>query len=104
MSVEVGAGLRSASESAAWPTIESAATDHFSITRIDKLQALASTLDENGFPPQLSLMVDKQTDLRYGENPHQKAALYKVGEDIGLTQSELLSGKEMSFNNYVDAD
>jgi phosphoribosylaminoimidazolecarboxamide formyltransferase / IMP cyclohydrolase len=104
ISVYFGSKLHNATESASCPTIESAATDHFSITRIDKLQALASTLDENGFPPQLSLMVDKQTDLRYGENPHQKAALYKVGEDIGLTQSELLSGKEMSFNNYVDAD
>jgi phosphoribosylaminoimidazolecarboxamide formyltransferase/IMP cyclohydrolase len=43
--------------------------------------------------------------LRYGENPHQRAALY-VGEDLppGLAQAEQLHGKEMSYNNYVDAD
>ncbi|MGI8919529.1 MAG: bifunctional phosphoribosylaminoimidazolecarboxamide formyltransferase/IMP cyclohydrolase, partial [Pyrinomonadaceae bacterium] len=56
------------------------------------------------WPPSVSRLLHKDSDLRYGENPHQKAALYKAGEDIGVTQSELLSGKEMSFNNYVDAD
>src|SRR5205085_11561574 len=43
-------------------------------------------------------------NLRYGENPHQSAALYDNGEEDGITQAQLLSGKEMSFNNYVDAD
>ena len=42
--------------------------------------------------------------LRYGENPHQSAALYEFGEPGGLAHAQLLSGKEMSFNNYVDAD
>lgn len=42
--------------------------------------------------------------LRYGENPHQKAALYLTGEEGGIAHAGLLSGKEMSFNNYVDAD
>ena len=51
-----------------------------------------------------NLMLQKKRDLRYGENPHQKAALYEVGWDDGVANSELLSGKEMSFNNYVDAD
>ena len=55
-------------------------------------------------PSSSSLLLKKESDLRYGENPHQQAALYSTGEDMGLTQSELLSGKEMSFNNYVDAD
>ncbi|MCG5220711.1 bifunctional phosphoribosylaminoimidazolecarboxamide formyltransferase/IMP cyclohydrolase [Streptosporangium sp. KLBMP 9127] len=41
--------------------------------------------------------------LRYGENPHQKAALYTTGEG-GLAGAEQLHGKEMSYNNYVDAD
>jgi phosphoribosylaminoimidazolecarboxamide formyltransferase/IMP cyclohydrolase len=46
-----------------------------------------------------------RTVLRYGENPHQAAALY-TAEDrpAGLAQSEQLGGKEMSYNNYVDAD
>ena len=42
--------------------------------------------------------------LRYGENPHQKAALYLTGKEGGIAHAGLLSGKEMSFNNYVDAD
>ena len=46
----------------------------------------------------------KVHDLRYGENPHQKAALYDSSESGGVGTAELLSGKEMSFNNYVDAD
>lgn len=45
----------------------------------------------------------KITDLRYGENPHQDAALYTF-EEGGVTSADLLNGKEMSFNNYVDAD
>ena len=45
----------------------------------------------------------KVSDLRYGENPHQKAALYR-GSGGGITDSEQLHGKEMSFNNYVDAE
>jgi len=56
------------------------------------------------------LSLHKAADLRYGENPHQAAALYQVktrpasvGSE-GLASAELLSGKEMSFNNYVDAD
>ncbi len=44
----------------------------------------------------------KVLDLRYGENPHQKAALYCT-EGGGITDAEQLHGKEMSFNNYVDA-
>jgi phosphoribosylaminoimidazolecarboxamide formyltransferase/IMP cyclohydrolase len=46
----------------------------------------------------------KVRDLRYGENPHQDAALYHAGNTGGIANAEILSGKEMSFNNYVDAD
>lgn len=59
---------------------------------------------------ELDLFCAKLSDLRYGENPHQKAALYEVDEDdthenmAGIAQAKLLSGREMSFNNYVDAD
>ena len=45
----------------------------------------------------------KITDLRYGENPHQKAALYQT-DGTGIANAEQLHGKEMSFNNYVDAE
>lgn len=43
--------------------------------------------------------------LRYGENPHQAAAVYtQQGAPVGLAQAQQLQGKEMSYNNYVDAD
>ncbi|MDQ3322017.1 MAG: bifunctional phosphoribosylaminoimidazolecarboxamide formyltransferase/IMP cyclohydrolase [Acidobacteriota bacterium] len=48
----------------------------------------------------------KVADLRYGENPHQKAALYEnfAVFSYGIAQAEVLHGKEMSYNNYIDAD
>jgi phosphoribosylaminoimidazolecarboxamide formyltransferase / IMP cyclohydrolase len=52
----------------------------------------------------LALFLTKSADLRYGENPHQQASLYRTSDRGGVTNAELLSGKEMSFNNYVDAD
>src|SRR5204863_4607888 len=48
--------------------------------------------------------IGKIGDLRYGENPHQVAGLYKMSMQRGVANAELLSGKEMSYNNYVDAD
>ena len=50
------------------------------------------------------LEIRKIRDLRYGENPHQKAALYNAFGGKGIAAAETLHGKEMSFNNYVDAD
>jgi phosphoribosylaminoimidazolecarboxamide formyltransferase/IMP cyclohydrolase len=52
----------------------------------------------------LELDLHKISDLRYGENPHQIAALFDSQQPRGVAHAELLSGKEMSFNNYVDAD
>ena len=57
-----------------------------------------------GLPEVINQYFTKITDLRYGENPHQSAALYDMGLVDGVTSAPLLSGKEMSFNNYVDAD
>lgn len=48
--------------------------------------------------------IGKSADLRYGENPHQVAGLYKLSMRTGIANAELLNGKEMSYNNYVDAD
>ncbi|MBM2619272.1 bifunctional phosphoribosylaminoimidazolecarboxamide formyltransferase/IMP cyclohydrolase [Actinoplanes sp. LDG1-06] len=66
----------------------------------------ASTLvEEAGFPAFAGLALVKQNTLRYGENPHQQAALYAdPGAPAGLAQAELVHGGELSFNNYVDAD
>jgi phosphoribosylaminoimidazolecarboxamide formyltransferase/IMP cyclohydrolase len=45
----------------------------------------------------------RKSSLRYGENPHQSAAIY-AGSDSGIVNAQQLHGKEMSFNNYTDAD
>jgi phosphoribosylaminoimidazolecarboxamide formyltransferase/IMP cyclohydrolase len=55
-------------------------------------------------PSSAQWSISKSADLRYGENPHQLAALYKMSRQGGIANAELLQGKEMSFNNYVDAD
>jgi phosphoribosylaminoimidazolecarboxamide formyltransferase/IMP cyclohydrolase len=57
----------------------------------------------SSLPDRATWILNKKATLRYGENPHQVAALYRTSLD-GLANAELLSGKEMSFNNYVDAD
>jgi len=55
-------------------------------------------------PERLTWTMQKISDLRYGENPHQRAALYQTSEGAGIANAAVLSGKEMSFNNYVDAE
>ena len=56
-----------------------------------------------GFPQELNLYFEKIQDLRYGENPHQKAAFYKEkGKVKGLINLRQLQGKELSFNNILD--
>ncbi|MEU7619219.1 bifunctional phosphoribosylaminoimidazolecarboxamide formyltransferase/IMP cyclohydrolase [Micromonospora rifamycinica] len=58
-----------------------------------------------GWPDFAGLALRRQATLRYGENPHQGAAVYAdPGSPAGLAQAEQLHGKEMSYNNYVDAD
>jgi phosphoribosylaminoimidazolecarboxamide formyltransferase/IMP cyclohydrolase len=57
-----------------------------------------------GLPDRAQWSIGKVADLRYGENPHQIAGLYKLSMRRGIANAELLSGKEMSYNNYVDAD
>ncbi len=58
-----------------------------------------------GFPAWVGAEYERAAVLRYGENPHQKAALYVVpGQQGGVANAEQLSGAAMSYNNYVDAD
>jgi len=59
--------------------------------------------DESGFPSWAAGTWERETVLRYGENPHQRAALYRHWRP-GLAQAEQLHGKDMSYNNYVDTD
>ena len=67
---------------------------------------LTDTSAGTGFPAWMGGTWDKVAGLRYGENPHQGAALYANGFQPapGLAQAAQLHGKEMSYNNYVDAD
>jgi phosphoribosylaminoimidazolecarboxamide formyltransferase / IMP cyclohydrolase len=61
--------------------------------------------DGTGFPRWIGGTWQKVTGLRYGENPHQPAALYRTGDATrGLASAQQLHGKDMSYNNYVDAD
>jgi phosphoribosylaminoimidazolecarboxamide formyltransferase/IMP cyclohydrolase len=62
--------------------------------------------EDDGFGPQLALYFDKQQDLRYGENQHQRAALYRRPKATGasVTTARVLQGKDLSYNNIADAD
>src|SRR5437868_8239219 len=76
--------------------------------------AIASTLERIGtdehlevqsssdFPQNLRLFFNKVMDLRYGENPHQKAAMYGDGSGAGVANARQWQGKELSYNNIVD--
>jgi phosphoribosylaminoimidazolecarboxamide formyltransferase/IMP cyclohydrolase len=76
--------------------------------------AIASTLERipdikdsqlaaaESFPQTLRLSFRKTLDLRYGENPHQKAAMYSDGSGVGVANARQLQGKELSYNNIVD--
>ncbi|MFJ8952007.1 bifunctional phosphoribosylaminoimidazolecarboxamide formyltransferase/IMP cyclohydrolase [Streptomyces sp. NPDC102381] len=59
--------------------------------------------DDSGFPDFIGATYERKNVLRYGENPHQGAALYVDGTR-GLAEAEQLHGKEMSYNNFTDTD
>lgn len=70
-------------------------------------KAQQSELKNPGFPQEIELQASLLSVLRYGENSHQAAALYRNSAPAavsGITQAKQHSGREMSFNNYVDAD
>lgn len=60
--------------------------------------------EEVGLPATLSPVLRKISDLRYGENPHQKAAFYRVEGASGLPDMKQLHGKEISYNNVMDLE
>jgi phosphoribosylaminoimidazolecarboxamide formyltransferase / IMP cyclohydrolase len=63
------------------------------------------TARDSGWPRMAGALWRRADVLRYGENPHQRAALYaRSGPGEGIAAAELLHGKAMSFNNYTDAD
>ncbi len=63
------------------------------------------TRSQESLPPVLSVVLQRQQSLRYGENPHQRAALYVTDEPPpGIRNMHQLHGKELSFNNLLDVD
>ena len=62
------------------------------------------TLAGEDLPQHLTIRAERLSTLRYGENSHQRAAIYTRIGGHGIAQAEQLQGKEMSYNNYVDAD
>jgi phosphoribosylaminoimidazolecarboxamide formyltransferase/IMP cyclohydrolase len=59
---------------------------------------------ETSPPPTLRILATLKNPLRYGENPHQAAAVYTDGSTLGIANAEQLHGKELSYNNLVDLD
>ncbi|HVL82132.1 MAG TPA: bifunctional phosphoribosylaminoimidazolecarboxamide formyltransferase/IMP cyclohydrolase [Actinomycetota bacterium] len=76
-------------------------------SRLSAYDAAVSTwfADHEPLPEQLTLSARRVQSLRYGENPHQQAALYSLsGDPRGIASGRQLQGKEMSYINYLDAD
>jgi len=69
---------------------------------LEHLHPAAVSAPAAGFPATLRLSFQKLADLRYGENPHQKAAMYTDGSSAGVANAHQLQGKELSYNNIVD--
>jgi phosphoribosylaminoimidazolecarboxamide formyltransferase/IMP cyclohydrolase len=65
---------------------------------------LDSLEEPNDFPQILTLQLTQKQGLRYGENPHQRAAFYADNSSSGLAQAQQLQGKELSYNNLSDSD
>jgi len=66
----------------------------------------AGSLEEDAFPPTLNVSYRRKAVLRYGENPHQMAALYSQRRPVGanVVSARQLNGKELSYNNLLDLD
>jgi phosphoribosylaminoimidazolecarboxamide formyltransferase/IMP cyclohydrolase len=95
-----------------YPDLISSLTKGFSLEQRRALAAAAFALSnryESAIshwlnPDQVSLSFSHRQPLRYGENPHQSGALYRNESTGGIANAQLLHGKEMSYNNYLDAD
>ncbi|TAN05999.1 MAG: bifunctional phosphoribosylaminoimidazolecarboxamide formyltransferase/IMP cyclohydrolase [Rhodanobacteraceae bacterium] len=81
-------------------------TARYDGTIADWLSARTEDEPREAYPPTLHLALHRAQDMRYGENPHQAAALYLDGRPTAGTVAgaTVLTGKEMSYNNFVDAD
>lgn len=67
--------------------------------------AIVNWLERADVPARLAMTLEREAVLRYGENPHQQAGIYREkGAAPWWSQARLIQGKEMSFNNYLDAE
>jgi phosphoribosylaminoimidazolecarboxamide formyltransferase/IMP cyclohydrolase len=80
------------------------AAEAFSHTAAYDAAVSAWFVRDTKFPDTFSVSAHRASVLRYGENAHQEAALYREQSGHGIAQATLLGGKEMSYNNFVDAD
>ncbi len=91
--------------SAAWPKPETLSNSAACVDESTSVDANADERKKVLLPSQYTRTWRLEHELRYGENPHQEAGLYVDPlHKGGLAQAELLGGKPMSYNNYVDAD
>ena len=67
-------------------------------------QVASANGDVQALPETLRIVASRSATLRYGENPHQRAAVYVDGTGTGIAGAEQLQGKELSYNNLVDLD
>lgn len=81
-----------------------AAYDSAIATALESIETSGELPSAASFPSTLRLSFSKLNDLRYGENPHQKAAVYSDGTGLGIANARQLQGKELSYNNLVDLD
>jgi phosphoribosylaminoimidazolecarboxamide formyltransferase/IMP cyclohydrolase len=79
-----------------------AAYDSAIASTLERTSLTAAPEQNESFPQTLRFSFHKTQDLRYGENPHQKAAMYSDGSGAGVANARQLQGKELSFNNIVD--
>ncbi len=84
--------------------VTTAAYDSAIATALEARSLETPTESSSDFPSTFRLIVPRKTTLRYGENPHQKAAVYADASGLGIAGAEQLGGKELSFNNLVDLD
>ena len=83
--------------------LHTAAYDQAVSTRLLEVDEAGKTMAAGELPAALQISAPRAAVLRYGENPHQQAALYKTG-DSGVAGAQQLHGKELSYNNLVDLD
>lgn len=89
---------------AAYDTAVAAYFAHHVGIKPSRVEPVETSPTGSGFADTVDISATLATPLRYGENSHQSAALYRLDGPPGIAQAAQHGGKEMSYNNYVDAD